>query len=77
MVHERRRVRPVLFLDDIFSELDRERTRRLQEMSARLHQTFSATARPDDIGDWRPDEMGAWRVADGRFMAVDDPALPF
>ena len=44
----------MLFLDDIFSELDRERTRRLQEMAARLHQVFIATARPDDVAGWRP-----------------------
>jgi DNA replication and repair protein RecF len=70
----RRQVRPVLFLDDIFSELDRERTRRLQEMTAALHQIFIATARPDDIADWRPGGMRAWRVAGGAFTATEDPA---
>ena len=61
----RRRVRPVLFFDDIFSELDRERTRRLQEMAARLHQVFIATARRDDVTGWRPAEMKVWQVASG------------
>jgi DNA replication and repair protein RecF len=66
-----RRMRPVLFFDDIFSELDRERTRRLQEMSSREHQVFVATARTDDIAGWRPRGLGAWRVEGGRFTAID------
>ncbi|MFN2371869.1 MAG: DNA replication/repair protein RecF [Candidatus Krumholzibacteriia bacterium] len=66
----RRGVRPVLFLDDIFSELDRERTRRLQEMAARLHQVFIATARPGDVAGWRPDGLKAWRVAAGRITEI-------
>ena len=61
----RRQVRPVLFFDDIFSELDRERTRRLQEMAARLHQVFIATARRDDVTGWRPAEMKVWQVVSG------------
>ncbi|RPH92888.1 MAG: DNA replication and repair protein RecF [Lysobacterales bacterium] len=65
-----RRMRPVLFFDDIFSELDRERTRRLQEMSSREHQVFVATARTDDIAGWRPEGLGAWRVEGGRFTAI-------
>lgn len=66
----RRGVRPVLFLDDIFSELDRERTRRLQEMASRLHQVFIATARPGDIADWRPGGLKAWRVEAGRITDI-------
>ncbi|MBE0566311.1 MAG: DNA replication and repair protein RecF [Krumholzibacteria bacterium] len=66
----RRGVRPVLFLDDIFSELDRERTRRLQEMASRLHQVFIATARPGDIADWRPEGLKAWRVEAGRITDI-------
>lgn len=66
-----RRMRPVLFFDDIFSELDRERSRRLQEMSSREHQVFIATARPEDVSGWRPDGLRAWRVEQGRFMALD------
>lgn len=76
VLHARRQVRPVLFLDDIFSELDRERTRRLQDMATRDHQVFVATARPDDIGDWRPDGLRAWCVADGAFTEVTDPSSP-
>jgi DNA replication and repair protein RecF len=76
-LHRRLRVRPVLFLDDIFSELDRERSRRLQEMSASLHQVFIATARPDDIADWRPEGRKAWRVEAGRFteLPADEGAV--
>ncbi len=70
----RRGVRPVLFLDDIFSELDRERTRRLQEMAARLHQVFVATARPGDLAGWRPTGLRALQVAAGAFTEI--PAEP-
>ena len=67
-----RRMRPVLFFDDIFSELDRERTRRLQEMASREHQVFVATARTDDIAGWRPAGLRVWRVEGGRFADVAD-----
>jgi DNA replication and repair protein RecF len=69
-----RRLRPVLFLDDIFSELDRERARRLQEMSSREHQVFIATARPDDVAGWQPPGLRAWQVALGRFAERDHGA---
>ncbi len=72
VLHRRRQVRPVLFLDDIFSELDRERTHRLQEMATRDHQVFVATARADDVETWRPQEWSAWQVAAGGFTVVDD-----
>jgi DNA replication and repair protein RecF len=67
VMYERRQVRPVLFFDDIFSELDRERTRRLQEMASRMHQVFIATARKDDVVGWQPDEMKTWNVSSGAF----------
>ncbi len=66
-----RRLRPVLFLDDIFSELDRDRSRRLQEMSSREHQVFIATARPDDVAGWRPEGLRAWRVERGLLAAIE------
>lgn len=65
-----RRMRPVLFFDDIFSELDRERAGRLQEMSSREHQVFVATARTGDIAGWKPAGLSAWRVEGGRFSAA-------
>lgn len=66
LVHQRRRIRPVLFFDDIFSELDKERSRRLQDMTARDHQIFIATARPEDVEGWRPARTRCWSVSAGR-----------
>jgi DNA replication and repair protein RecF len=63
----RRGVRPVLFFDDIFSELDRERARHLQQMCAQEHQMLIATAREDDIAGWRPDGLRVWDVRAGSF----------
>jgi recombinational DNA repair ATPase RecF len=40
LVFRRRRIRPILFFDDIFSELDQERARRLQDLSSQLHQVL-------------------------------------
>lgn len=70
VVFRRRQVRPVLFLDDIFSELDRERARSLQERCARDHQVFIATARADDLTGWNPAPLRRWRVADGRLTPL-------
>ncbi len=70
VVYQRRRVRPVLFLDDIFSELDRERARRLQERCARDHQIFIASARADDVAGWSPQDRRQWRVEDGRLTEL-------
>jgi len=64
-------IRPVIFFDDIFSELDRERARRLQEMAASLHQVFIATARPEDVEGWQPAEMRRWRVRAGEVTPDD------
>jgi len=67
VLFQKRQIRPVLFFDDIFSELDRERTRRLQEMASHLHQVFIATARRDDVVDWQPAQMKSWQVNAGGF----------
>lgn len=67
VLFQRRKIRPVLFFDDIFSELDRERSRRLQKMASRLHQVFIATARKDDIEGWNPDQLKVWKVSGGHF----------
>jgi DNA replication and repair protein RecF len=73
VLFQKRNVRPVLFFDDIFSELDRQRTHRLQELSSRDHQVFVATARPDDIAGWNPADMKAWNVQEGGITeAADD-----
>jgi DNA replication and repair protein RecF len=70
VVYERRRVRPVLFLDDVFSELDGERARRLREWCGRDHQVFVATARADEVADWQPQRIRRWRVEDGRLATL-------
>ncbi len=70
VLFQKRRIRPVLFFDDIFSELDRERTRRLQEMASHLHQVFIATARRDDIADWQPAQIKTWQVGEGGFSEI-------
>ena len=72
VLFQKRNIRPVLFFDDIFSELDRDRTRRLQKMSSRHHQVFVATARADDIATWRPEELKAWNVPEGVFTEATD-----
>jgi len=66
LVHQKRRIRPILFFDDIFSELDKERSRRLQDMTARDHQIFIATARPEDVEGWHPGRASRWSVHAGR-----------
>jgi len=71
VLNQKRHIRPILFFDDIFSELDRHRTHRLQELSSRHHQVFVATARPNDVADWRPGEMKAWKVHGGEFTETD------
>ncbi len=68
VVFQMRRIRPVLFLDDIFSELDRERARRLQDRCARHHQVFVATARSEDVAQWQPPELRSWRVEAGSLI---------
>jgi len=70
VLYQERRIRPVLFFDDIFSELDRERTGRLQEMASHLHQVFIATARRDDVTAWQPAQIKVWRVNDGGFSEI-------
>jgi len=67
---QRKQVRPVLFFDDIFSELDRERSRQLQEKSICEHQVFIATARREDVNDWRPEDSKAWEISRGRVESV-------
>jgi DNA replication and repair protein RecF len=70
VVYRRRRVRPVLFLDDIFSELDRQRAQRLQRRCARDHQIFIATARAADVAGWHPQQLCRWRVENGRLTQL-------
>ncbi|MBU8869733.1 MAG: DNA replication and repair protein RecF [Gemmatimonadales bacterium] len=71
VLFQKRQIRPVIFFDDIFSELDQERSHRLQEMASGLHQVFIATARPGDVAGWRPPEMKTWSVTSGEFKEHD------
>ena len=73
VLHQKRQIRPVIFFDDIFSELDSERGHRLQAMASGLHQVFIATARPGDVAGWDPPEMKTWSVQAGRFTERDAP----
>jgi DNA replication and repair protein RecF len=66
LIHRKRRVHPVLFFDDIFSELDQDRSRHLQETAAKHHQIIIATARDDDVSGWSPDDCRRWTVREGR-----------
>ncbi len=70
VVFQMRYIHPVLFFDDIFSELDRSRSRRLQELSIQRHQIFIATARAQDVVGWQPHGMRIWEVKQGRLEAV-------
>jgi len=70
VVFQMRYTHPVLFFDDIFSELDRCRSRRLQELSIQRHQIFVATARAQDVVGWQPDGIRVWEVKQGRLEAV-------
>jgi len=65
MIWRRTGVRPVLLLDDIFSELDTDRAHRLQELTAADHQVFIATARREDIAAWHPSRHRVWHVRAG------------
>jgi DNA replication and repair protein RecF len=65
IVYGTRGVRPVLFFDDIFSELDKARSRKLQERTAIDHQVFIATARAEDVEGWQPADARTWTVREG------------
>jgi len=71
VVYEQRSVRPVLFFDDIFSELDRNRSRQLQEITVRDHQVFIATACEDDVSGWCPKGLRRWLVTEGKIGEID------
>lgn len=72
LLYERTRERPVVVLDDIFSELDRVRTEALQQRLHREHQLFIATARVDHVlalEGW--EELRVWVVRAGELTEVD------
>jgi DNA replication and repair protein RecF len=72
LLYERTKERPVVVLDDIFSELDRVRTEALQHRLHREHQLFIATARIDHVlalEGW--EQLKVWVVRDGDLTEVD------
>lgn len=72
LLYERTRRRPVVLLDDIFSELDQVRTEALQRRLHREHQLFIATARTDHVialRDW--EDLKVWTVRQGRLTEID------
>jgi DNA replication and repair protein RecF len=72
LLYERTQERPVVVLDDIFSELDRVRTEALQHRLHREHQLFIATARIDHVlalDGWQ--ELKVWVVREGGLTEVD------
>lgn len=72
LLYERTRERPVVVLDDIFSELDKVRTEALQHRLHREHQLFIATARIDHVlalEGW--EDLKVWVVREGELTAVE------
>lgn len=59
--------RPVLLLDDVFSELDEGRSERLLECLGERHQRFVTSPRPLP---WLADGLARWTVAAGRIEAM-------
>jgi DNA replication and repair protein RecF len=58
--------RPVLLLDDVFSELDPARSARLSELLAGRGQAIVTTADPGTLDAAREREAAIWRIVDGR-----------
>ena len=67
---EKRGERPVVLLDDIFSELDAETAERVRERIAGGYQCFIASPRPEDL-DGAPAGAARFRVAGGVVTAED------
>ncbi len=71
LIYERTQERPVILLDDIFSELDHGRTRALQELLHEEHQLLIATARTEDVQamqGWK--NLRCWMVEGGRIEEI-------
>jgi DNA replication and repair protein RecF len=57
--------RPIVLLDDVFSELDPERASRLSELLTRRGQVIVTTADPGTLEGARRREAAVWRIVDG------------
>jgi len=72
LIYERTHERPVILLDDIFSELDHQRTRALQKLLHEEHQLLIATARKEDIEAMQQwSGLRIWEVEEGRIAPVE------
>lgn len=60
--------RPVLLLDDVFSELDPGRAARLSELLADRGQAIVTTADPSTLAMARQREASIWAISDGRLV---------
>jgi DNA replication and repair protein RecF len=58
--------RPIVLLDDVFSELDPERAGRLSSMLRDLGQVIVTTADPAALEGDRAEQAAVWRIVDGR-----------
>jgi len=58
--------RPILLLDDVFSELDPERAARLSDLLAGRGQAIVTTADPGTLDAARRRAAAVWRIRDGR-----------
>jgi DNA replication and repair protein RecF len=61
--------RPIVLLDDVFSELDPERARRLSELLAGRGQVIVTTADPATLEGARDHAATVWRIVDGTIRA--------
>ena len=60
--------RPIVLLDDVFSELDPDRATRLSELLAGRGQVIVTTADPGTLEGARRRDAAVWRIADGRLV---------
>ena len=58
--------RPILLLDDVFSELDPDRSARLSDLLAGRGQAIVTTADPGALDATRNRDAAIWRIVDGR-----------
>ena len=60
--------RPIVLLDDVFSELDPDRASRLSELLTRRGQVIVTTADPGTLEGARRRDAAVWRIADGSLV---------
>ena len=60
--------RPIVLLDDVFSELDPDRASRLSELLTGRGQVIVTTADPGTLDEARRRHAAVWRIADGSLV---------